>query len=190
MLPVFFTHKRFVLLSGKAGRAMAKIVRTTPARVDLLLRLVEGPILQRDLVIEMGVCDAVVSRMLAAIEKLGFVKRTIYPRDRRMRIVTLLDEGRRRVEKLYDGIIPEAGLGTVQLCSEGLVFDDWEQVIAANGAPMRGPDGTNQRGLLERMLYTITRTNYDQQWFGTDLQPPLEVHDYRSNYRSDYRSTG
>ena len=75
MVPVYFTHKRFVLLSGKAGRAFAKIAELTPARVDLLLRLVRGPVLQRDLCIEMGVVPAVVTKMVNALERLGLLRR-------------------------------------------------------------------------------------------------------------------
>ncbi len=166
MVPVKFTHKRFVLLAGKGGRALAAIVELTPARVDLLLRLVEGPILQRELCIEMGVVPAVVSRMLSALERLGLVKRSVAPHDRRFRIITLLDPGRKRLHTLYDGFIPTHGLATVQSSAEDMLHYDWQDELHAAGVRGEPPSYEDMRPLLRRMVSSVWNMNYQHEWFG------------------------
>ena len=169
MVRVYFTHKRLVLFAGTVGRALAEIVGLTPARVDLLFRLVDGPILQRDLVLEMGVVPAVVSRMLTALEALGLVERSVAPRDRRFRVVTLLDEGKARLETLYDGFLPDSGLGTIQTSAEDYIASEWWKALADEGVRADAPAHEDKRSLLRRMTIGVWKMDYLDEW---GLRPP------------------
>jgi DNA-binding MarR family transcriptional regulator len=70
----------------------------TPARYDMLFAVDSTPggqLLQSALRGILGVTAPTISKMLAALEELGLVRREVYWRDRRERVVSLTDEGRR-----------------------------------------------------------------------------------------------
>jgi DNA-binding MarR family transcriptional regulator len=76
----------------------------TPARFDLLFALKledRRRMLQRELQDTLGVSRTTVSRMLASLEKLGLVQRTVDPKDRRRKWVTLTKRGFWRIGTAY-----------------------------------------------------------------------------------------
>src|SRR6185369_10206810 len=97
-----FTFKRLVLLAGKAARAFAKIAKSTPQRIDLLLAVRFQSLPQKYVASELGVTAPVVSRMVDALEKLGLVKRVVPLGDRRIRLVCLTPKGQSALNCLYD----------------------------------------------------------------------------------------
>ena len=72
----------------------AKRAGLTPQRVDMLLMLRRTSMRQKDLADILCVTRPVVSRMVAALEDLGYVTRTQGTRDRRERFTAITDEGR------------------------------------------------------------------------------------------------
>jgi DNA-binding MarR family transcriptional regulator len=79
----------------------------TPARYDLLhaVKLRKGRMSQRDLERVLGVTRATVSRMLASLEELEFVRREVDPTDRRCNIVWLTAEGAACLEATYRKVV-------------------------------------------------------------------------------------
>ena len=141
MMPVVMTHKRFVLLAGKGGRALAAIAGLTPARADLLLRLSKGPLVQRDIGMELCVGAAVISRMVSALERLGFVKRSRVPGDGRLRLVSLLERATRALNKLYDGFVPDDGTGDIGAGRGRPLFRRSRAVAGDRSRRLRGTNG-------------------------------------------------
>jgi DNA-binding MarR family transcriptional regulator len=86
---------------------VAQMYGLTPARFDLLhvVRQRLGDASQACVRRVLGVSATTVSRMLQALEKLGFVRRTPHLRDRRTKYVTLTCEGRRAVDGIIDGLL-------------------------------------------------------------------------------------
>jgi DNA-binding MarR family transcriptional regulator len=84
-------------------RAALTEMGLTAARFDMLFALHEyrRGLLQGSLLRVLGVGRTTVSRMLAALEKLGFVKRTVVKRDRRRKRVELTSLGRSRIAFAY-----------------------------------------------------------------------------------------
>ncbi|WP_425581062.1 MarR family winged helix-turn-helix transcriptional regulator [Streptomyces thermoalcalitolerans] len=72
------------------------------AAYGLLVRLEEGSRRATDLAAYIGVGKATMSRQLRALEELGLVTRTPDPADGRAWLVTLTDEGRRRVGRVRE----------------------------------------------------------------------------------------
>ena len=73
----------------------------TPARFDLMriVRLRPQGVVQGTLHWLLGVSPPTVSRMLKSLEKLGFVRRTVHPSDKRNRMVHITASGTEAVEK-------------------------------------------------------------------------------------------
>src|SRR4029079_9577534 len=121
---VRFTFKRFVLLAGKNGRAFSKLNGSTPPRNDLLMLIRHGPLVQKQIAMELGVTRPVVSRMLDALEKLGLVKRTIPPEERRYQIISLTPKGEESLMILFDNYACEEGIRSLQSDMEGLLMHE------------------------------------------------------------------
>ncbi|WP_278234692.1 MarR family winged helix-turn-helix transcriptional regulator [Isoptericola sp. AK164] len=60
-----------------------------------LLHLMGGPLTQREIAARNGVTEQTMSRIVARLERSGYVTRDDDPRDRRRRAVTITDLGRR-----------------------------------------------------------------------------------------------
>ena len=155
-----FTFKRFVLLAGVSARALASVADLTPQRVDLLLAIRLGPLVQKEIASELGVTQPVVSRMIYALEKLGMVERRNLPRDRRFKIVSLTAKGNHAIERLYDGFLPEGDMCTIESCAEDALLQDyWFDLTRAevSAEPLSQED---QRPLLTKLQPHIRRTIY------------------------------
>nr|WP_281357659.1 MarR family winged helix-turn-helix transcriptional regulator [Isoptericola sediminis] len=61
----------------------------------VLLHLLAGPLTQREIASRNGVTEQTMSRIVARLERSGYVVRADDPRDRRRRAVTITDTGRR-----------------------------------------------------------------------------------------------
>jgi DNA-binding MarR family transcriptional regulator len=125
----------------------------TPARLDLLYVLrSRQPLCQRELDLALGVTPVVVSRMVKALEELGFVVRTTCAEDRRKKMVRLTDEGMERLENALDAI---QGSGVMQLAYECGVG------IASNGHAI-GRRSLRVLGVLTKHLRWIAKTSQDR----------------------------
>ena len=133
---VLVTFKKLVLMAGYAARTFARQFRLTPARMDLLLALQFGPVLQRDLGRDMAVTPPVVSRMLGALEELGLVSRRELDTDRRQREVTLTSAGKWQLETLFDGFFVDDGTMTLQSDSENMLVDDFRNELKEGAVPV------------------------------------------------------
>jgi DNA-binding MarR family transcriptional regulator len=103
MHSAFFALKRAYHGTLRLTRVALAEIGLTAARFDMLFALREfrRGLLQGSLLRVLGVGRTTVSRMLAALEKLGFVKRTVVKRDRRRKRVELTPAGRARIELAY-----------------------------------------------------------------------------------------
>ncbi|MBC7018091.1 MarR family winged helix-turn-helix transcriptional regulator, partial [Salmonella enterica] len=93
---IFFSIKRVHLRVIEIGKGMLAEFGLTPARFDMLrVVLAHEPhgLLQSRLRALLGVSGATVSRMLKALEELGFVTRTPFHRDRRNLLIELTSDG-------------------------------------------------------------------------------------------------
>jgi DNA-binding MarR family transcriptional regulator len=99
MHAVFFGLKRAYQGTLRITRRPLRKIGLTAARFDLLYAVKDcgGAVLQSALRKILGVCRATVSKMLISLEKLGLVKRSVYPGDRRQRLVTLTWPGRKKL---------------------------------------------------------------------------------------------
>ena len=101
MHAALFGLKRAYQGSLSISRKEFKEIGLTAARFDLLYAVKEqrGGVLQSALRKILGYCRATVSKMLISLEKLGLIKRSVYPHDRRQRLVELTWPGRKRLGK-------------------------------------------------------------------------------------------
>jgi DNA-binding MarR family transcriptional regulator len=86
---------------------VAEVYGLTPARFDLLhvLRQRFDEASQATVRHVLGVSATTVSRMIQALERLGFVERSRHWRDRRTKLVRLTLEGRWRVDAILEELI-------------------------------------------------------------------------------------
>ncbi len=96
MHPLIFGIKRMFLRSVAVCREYTDEHHLTPARFDMLVAIRNGGggIVQRMVRWQVGVRSPTVSRMMATLEKLGYIRRWKYPPDRRHRWVELTEMGR------------------------------------------------------------------------------------------------
>jgi DNA-binding MarR family transcriptional regulator len=102
MNAIFFGLKRTYHGVLRVGRIALARLGLTAARFDMLYAILEhgsGSMLQRTLRHTLGVSAPTVSRMLASLEELGFIHRTIAANDRRQRVVELTESGRACIEQ-------------------------------------------------------------------------------------------
>ena len=99
MHSVIFGVKRVHQGALRISRKEFKELGLTAARFDMLYAIKEsrGGVLQSVLRDILGYCRATTSKMLISLEKLGLIKRSVYPRDRRQRLVELTWPGRKRL---------------------------------------------------------------------------------------------
>lgn len=127
--------KRLGLLGAHVARTLARVAALTPARADVLTLLREQPRIQREIAAILCVSEGVVSRLVTALEQAGLVQRTIPPRDRRMREVSLMDLGRERLAMMtneYVGLDP-LGSESVQCSGELFWSVHWDLVLTSLG---------------------------------------------------------
>ena len=106
MHPLTFGMKRLFLRSVAINREYTKQHHLTPARFDMLvaIRRGENGIIQRVVRWQLGVRSPTVSRMMASLEELGYIRRRKYPPDRRHRWVTLTELGKRVIDDAQDDL--------------------------------------------------------------------------------------
>ena len=94
-----FAAKRVHQGALRISRSEFRDIGLTAARFDMLYAIKEsrGGVLQSVLRDILGYCRATTSKMLISLEKLGLIKRSVYPRDRRQRLVELTWPGRKRL---------------------------------------------------------------------------------------------
>jgi DNA-binding MarR family transcriptional regulator len=99
MHTIFFGLKRSHHATLRLTRVALARMGLTAARFDLLYAVKQnrGGVTQSGLRKLLGVCRATVSKMLASLEELGFVKRSISVFDRRRKLVELTSTGRQRI---------------------------------------------------------------------------------------------
>jgi DNA-binding MarR family transcriptional regulator len=136
MHSVFFGLKRAYHSTLHLTRKTLGKMGLTAARFDLLFALHSSGkwgTRQSRLRRMLGVCASVVSRMLKALELLGYVKREREIGDTRQRRVTLTKKGRGRIQR---GIRQFISWGYVQLALESVLVpadppSDWGDALAA-----------------------------------------------------------
>jgi DNA-binding MarR family transcriptional regulator len=137
MNEVFFGVKR-------AHHSCLRVSRTllgamiTPARFDMMFALGTsegryGALLQKELCVMLGVSDATVSRMVTALQRLGWVEREPDDVDGRRRWVVLTAAGRRLLVCLRARFLGQR--------------EDAQRLNAALGAPRPEEASRNRRGL-------------------------------------------
>ena len=104
---VLFGVKRAHLALNAWALGRLKEFGVTPARFDLMRLIYERNFrwVQSELRMRLGVARATISRMLLALEKLGWIERKPNPWDRRTRDCTLTYEGRRVVASVMSALI-------------------------------------------------------------------------------------
>ena len=138
---VFFGVKRGHLAVNRWALLKLRDFRVTPARFDLMRMIYERNYrwVQSELRSRLGVARATISRMLIALEKLGWIKRKPNPFDRRTRDCLLTYEGRRVVASVMSALIwprvianvVDAALGgNIEKEREAVDLLRWRLVIA------------------------------------------------------------
>src|SRR5215469_16414442 len=103
MHAIFFGLKRAYHGTLRITRVALAKMKLTAARFDMLYAIKQRRygILQSALRRVLGVSRATASRMLISLEQLGFIRRSIYPHDKRKRLVELTNRGRFRIAVAY-----------------------------------------------------------------------------------------
>ena len=124
MHSVFFGLKRSFHSTLRLTRRTLAKMGLTAARFDMLYAVQSRGrwgTLQSQLRRTLGVCASVVSRMLKAMERLGYVKREKTRGDTRQRTVTLTNRGRARIQR---GIRQFISWGYAQLALESVLVPE------------------------------------------------------------------
>lgn len=178
---VHFTMKRYALLAARGGRILAQSIGeyrnvegVTLVRLDVLMAVQFGPVLQRDLSIAFCVCPSVMSRIVSALEKHGYVVRTKMPGDRRQRIVEITPRGRWVVDPLYDGVLAEVEGISLQYAVEDQLQMDWGHVFDEHHVAQAPIDLThNAADLVFAIGPTLRRLHPDDYFDGPYPPKPL-----------------
>jgi DNA-binding MarR family transcriptional regulator len=103
MHTIFFGLKRSHHATLRLTRAGLAHMGLTAARFDLLYAVKQWRkgVTQSALRRLLGVCRATVSKMLSSLEKLGLVRRSIAPHDRRQKVVELTNRGKWRIARAH-----------------------------------------------------------------------------------------
>ena len=104
---VFFGVKRAHLAVSRWALLRLREFGVTPARFDLMRMIYERHFRwsQKELRYALGVARATISRMVRALEKLGWITREVNPFDRRTRDCVLTYEGRRVVASVMSALV-------------------------------------------------------------------------------------
>ena len=162
----FFSIKRVHLRVVEIGKHLLRCYRLTPARFDMLRIVMEHDeedvpaVAQAKICVLLGVSGATVSRMLKALEKLGFVTRAPEARDRRCRMVSLTLEG-------Y-AVISDA---VRRFVDNGLA-----EKMARRGLDRDRVEGTRKLEVLQTMLSSMRKVYvdaapFDDPWDVAPLVP-------------------
>ena len=124
MHKVFFGLKRAHHSVLRVTRAALARMGLTAARFDMLYAVRErrNGVDQRNLQRRLGVGRSTVSRMLASLEGLGLVKRSVAAHDRRRRLVKLTTKGRWRISFAYRSLSLS---GWAQLALDSAFGTEW-----------------------------------------------------------------
>ena len=171
-----FSFKRMVLLSGRSARAFAALADLTPARADMMIALLHEESSQVGLAWKLGVCEEVVCRMVRALVELGLLEKRTPPHDKRLRLVRLTEKGRKALNILFDGWMPDDGRETVQAGSEGELLHEWGDELAKNGFEF--VIGHNDAGpLLRHIRFThVQQGDYWTDTFGAEHAKTMRCH--------------
>jgi DNA-binding MarR family transcriptional regulator len=108
MHQIFFSVKRVHLRIVEVSKTLTRGYGLTPARFDLL-RVIEAhhphPVMQSKIRTLLGVSAATVSRMLIALEKLGWVERNPSKVDTRRLLVSLTEDGFNRLDEAIVAVV-------------------------------------------------------------------------------------
>jgi DNA-binding MarR family transcriptional regulator len=142
-------------------RPIAGMYGLTPARFDLLhvLRQRFGEATQATVRHILGVSATTVSRMVQALERLGFLKRLRHWRDRRTKSLWLTREGRERVDAILDGLVTT---GHFDLAFQGCF--EW---------PARGAERTVR--ILFKAVRHLARKLDDRSSHFHPGEPPIPI---------------
>ncbi|MGH7297556.1 MAG: MarR family winged helix-turn-helix transcriptional regulator [Polyangiaceae bacterium] len=110
---IAFSTKRAFHGFLRVSRKLLASFELTAARFDLLYALPGGggphdyslPLLQSELRRKLGVTAGVISRMVRALEQLGWVTREVWSRDTRQRLVRLTKQGEARMRKARRAVV-------------------------------------------------------------------------------------
>jgi DNA-binding MarR family transcriptional regulator len=144
----------------------------TPARFDLLYAVKQRRrgVTQCALRRILGVCRATVSRMLASLEELGLVRRSVWPFDRRKKLVELTNRGKWRIARAHFEL---ARSGWAQLAVDS--------ALGAEGRSYRWYDAADcleATSLLDGLL-TAIRTSFGDR---ASLDYPWSPDDYDEDF--------
>lgn len=176
-------------------RGVARLVALTPSRLDFVTVLMHGALCQRDIAARLCVTEAVISRMVRGLMKLGFVTRVIPEADKRFRIVSLTDFGRFEYARLTECewlMDPDARFDAQSL-GEAHWHGDWQVALDRMGFGFLGAifqfdqDGAwkvdtpfaairrqRNRAYEDPILGNFT-FDADWPWTVRDLPPPLHA---------------
>lgn len=163
MHQIFFSVKRVHLRVVEVSKKLVRQFGLTPARFDLL-RVVDAhepeAILQSKICTLLGVSAATVSRMLIALEKLGFVERTECKDDRRNLLVRLTDYGWNKLDEAIVHLISSRRAS--RFAKRGVAFEPKLAVL--------------RLGRLQKLLNSMRRIYGDDSpfvhpWRNDDLAP-------------------
>jgi DNA-binding MarR family transcriptional regulator len=129
---IFFALKRAHHGTLRITRAPLAKLGLTAARFDLLYAIKQARkgIVQSHLRRVLGVCRATVSRMLLSLEKLGLVRRSVWPWDRRKRLVELTKRGRWTIGFAHREFTRSGWANLAvdsALCGEGSPYHWWDE---------------------------------------------------------------
>lgn len=172
------TYKRLGLLSGRAARACARVVGLTSARLDFLTILLDGERIQVELAAILCVAEPVISRMVRALEELGWVQRRRDPEDLRCKIVSLTERGRTWLAPHLDAEqrLDPSGQRSAQCEGEAAWTHDWSLPIARIGLSLDAFSTEHAADSLFRLLQLWNKRNrYDavfDWWSDHRAHPP------------------
>lgn len=163
MHQIFFSVKRVHLRIVEVSKQLVRRFGLTPARFDLL-RVIEAhephPVSQSKICTLLGVSAATVSRMLIALEKLGFIERRASKLDARNLLVSLTSDGFNRLDEAI-----------VSMISRGVA-----EFVARRGVAFESKLAVSRLRVLQKLLNSMRRIYGDDSpfvhpWRNDDLVP-------------------
>jgi DNA-binding MarR family transcriptional regulator len=149
---IFFSIKRVHLRVIEIGKGLLAAFGLTPARFDMLRVVLEHEphgLLQSRLRALLGVSGATVSRMLKALEALGFVTRTPLATDRRNLLIELT----------------QYGWDTMDAAMCRLVWNRAANALARRGVSAKPEDADRKLGVLQGFLSSMRKAYDDRAAF-------------------------
>lgn len=167
MHPLSFEFKQCHLSAMRLTRKETDVVGLTPARLDMLRAILERceRVAQSQLRRMLGVCNSVVSIMVRALERRGFVRRERHREDKRTFMVSLTRTARYALRRVYYGAITEGFLELALISAfakDHMPRAGWEVILWRLDHRLR----------MFRLAFGIGWTNYNP-WDGTDDDHPF-----------------